>query len=89
MRTQNATTLAALEDEGFVELQARLLATFNPEARIPGIAKRGEFVYNLWTDAANPRGLWRRTTLDSYQVAQPDWETVLDLDALGAEEGVP
>ena len=39
--------------------------------------------YNFWRDAKNPRGLWRRTTLDEYRKPEPAWETVLDLDALG------
>lgn len=39
-------------------------------------------------DAANPRGLWRRTTEAEYTSASPAWETVLDIDALGAGEGV-
>ena len=56
-------------------------------ARIPQISRRGEWVYNLWQDAQNPRGLWRRTTLKSYALPQPQWETVLDLDALGKAEG--
>ena len=35
----------------------------------------------------NPRGLWRRTTLDEYRADEPDWEVLLDLDALAAAEG--
>ena len=48
------------------------------------ISKIGPYYYNFWQDAKNPRGLWRRTTLDEYRKAEPAWETVLDLDALGA-----
>ncbi|HYZ64197.1 MAG TPA: prolyl oligopeptidase family serine peptidase, partial [Acetobacteraceae bacterium] len=44
-------------------------------------------LYNFWRDAANPRGLWRRTTLDSFRTAAPEWEILLDLDALAAAEG--
>jgi prolyl oligopeptidase len=43
-------------------------------------------VYNLWTDAKNQRGLWRRTSLADYQNAKPKWEIVIDVDALGAAE---
>jgi len=46
----------------------------------------GEHYYNFWRDADNPRGLWRRTTLDEYRKADPAWETVLDLDALARAE---
>ena len=50
------------------------------------IEKIGPYYYNFWRDAKNPRGLWRRTTLDEYKKAKPNWEIVLDLDALGKEE---
>jgi prolyl oligopeptidase len=33
--------------------------------------------------------IWRRTALDSYLSDQPEWETVLDIDRLAEEEGVP
>src|SRR5699024_7756497 len=35
---------------------------------------------------ANPKGLWRRTTWDSYRTPSPDWEVLLDLDELAAGE---
>ncbi|MET0473468.1 MAG: prolyl oligopeptidase family serine peptidase, partial [Mycobacterium sp.] len=44
------------------------------------------YLYNFGRDAANPRGLWRRTGLDSYRTEAPDWEVVIDLDALAAAE---
>ena len=38
-------------------------------------------------DAAHPRGLWRRTTMEGYRQADTEWEVLLDLDALAAAEG--
>ena len=35
------------------------------------------------------RGLWRRCSLASYKSASPEWEDVLDLDALNAKEKIP
>ncbi|MGN6850716.1 MAG: prolyl oligopeptidase family serine peptidase, partial [Sphingomicrobium sp.] len=43
-------------------------------------------IYNFWQDADHVRGIWRRTSLASYSTGKPEWETVLDLDALAAEE---
>src|SRR5699024_6851499 len=40
----------------------------------------------FWTDADHERGLWRRTTLDSYRSEDPQWEILLDVDALNAAE---
>jgi prolyl oligopeptidase len=33
------------------------------------------------------KGLWRRTSLEEYRRPEPEWETVLDIDRLAAEEG--
>jgi len=56
------------------------------DSRIPYVRRRGEYLYNFWRDAANPRGLWRRTTLDSYRTAEPDWDVLIDLDELAAAD---
>lgn len=61
-----------------------VLDILNADDRIPAIVQRGNDVYNFWTDAAHPRGLWRRTTLSDYRTDAPDWDILLDLDALGA-----
>ena len=72
----------------FRTLERRILEILDSEARIPAIRKIGPYYYNFWRDAVNPRGLWRRTTLDEYRKAKPNWDVVLDLDALGKEENV-
>ena len=85
---RNRATRAALaEDPGFVSLQKRLRGLFDAEDRIPWVRKRGDWYYNFQQDAEHPRGLWRRTTLEEYRNPAPDWEVVLDLDALGRAEG--
>ncbi len=53
---------------------------------IPFVRKAGDWLYNFWQDASHELGIWRRTTLASYRTDEPQWETVLDLDALSAEE---
>ena len=44
------------------------------------------YVFNFWQDAQHPKGIWRRTTLADYRRAAPDWELLLDLDRLAADE---
>jgi prolyl oligopeptidase len=73
----------------FEELRAGIQDALEAEDRIPLVTQVGEHLYNLWTDAAHPRGLWRRTTWESYRTAHPEWEVLLDVDALGEAEGVP
>ncbi|TIL63042.1 MAG: S9 family peptidase, partial [Mesorhizobium sp.] len=54
---------------------------------IPLVTRRGQYLYNFWRDTGNPRGLWRRITLAVYMQADPQWELLLDLDALAASDG--
>jgi len=85
---QNEISGALLSAQpGFTEGQDRIRAIMDSKDKIPYVTKRGKYFYNLWKDADQPRGLYRRTTLKEYRKAQPKWETVLDLDALGKAEG--
>jgi prolyl oligopeptidase len=85
-RACNAQTTKALATGEFAAIERRILALLDADERIPYVQKYGRWYYNLWQDAKNPRGLWRRTTLDEYRKPAPAWETVIDLDALGAAE---
>jgi len=87
VRDQNAEAMKALaEQPRFKEIQTRIRANLDSDARIPNVYKQGEFYYNFWRDAENPRGLWRRTSLAEYRKDAPQWEVILDLDALGKSE---
>jgi prolyl oligopeptidase len=65
------------------------LAVLDAASRVPEVSRRGGFLYNLWQDRDHPRGLWRRTTTEEFRRDAPQWETVLDLDALAKTEGRP
>ena len=85
---RNAATAAGLAaSDGFGATEAAIREVLDSDERIPGAGLVGDRLYNFWRDADHPRGLWRRTTWDSYATAEPEWETVLDLDALNAAEG--
>ena len=83
----NAALNTAAQCAGMAAMRQRLQDILDSADKIPQVSRRGDWFYNLWRDAQNPRGLWRRTTLDDYRKAQPAWETVIDLDALGKAEG--
>ena len=85
-RARNAESARVLETGDFGALEKRILDILDSDARIPYVQKLGPWYYNFWKDAKNPRGLWRRTTLEEYRKEHPSWETVIDLDALGAAE---
>ncbi|TLY49138.1 MAG: S9 family peptidase, partial [Gammaproteobacteria bacterium] len=72
----------------FEEMRTQILEVMDSDARIPYVGKMGEHYYNFWKDKAHPRGIWRRTTLVEYRKDHPAWETIIDVDALGKDEGV-
>jgi prolyl oligopeptidase len=89
VRAQNAVSEKTLAgDPGFETLRSDLLAILDSDARIPYVSKMGDFYYNFWRDKTNPQGVWRRTTLTEFRKAEPQWEVLLDIDALGKAEGV-
>jgi prolyl oligopeptidase len=84
---RNAAATAELEAlPAFAPLRAAIREVLDSKDRIPHLRKLGNYYYNVWKDAAHPRGLLRRTTLSEYRKAQPAWETVIDIDQLAAEE---
>ncbi|MEU0515817.1 prolyl oligopeptidase family serine peptidase [Amycolatopsis sp. NPDC006125] len=88
VRQRNAESVAELTGgTRFEQLRDEAREVLDADDRIPYIRRRGEYFYNFWQDAAHPRGLWRRTTLDSYRTERPDWEVLLDVDALAEAEG--
>ena len=87
VRQENAQSQPLIEGSpGFKPLLEKFMQVATSRDRIPGITKLGGHVYNFWQDTANPRGVWRRTTLEEYRKAAPAWETMLDLDKLSAAE---
>lgn len=90
VNTANAATIERLtHDPRFEEVRQQLIKHFSDTARTPGVIRLGNYLYNHWQDEKNPRGVYRRTTLDEFRKPEPRWETVLDLDELskGMDEG--
>jgi len=82
VRARNEPTVEEFSGDEFERMRAQALEVLDTDARIPYVRRRGEYLYNFWRDAANPRGLWRRTTLDSYRRDNPDWDVLIDVDEL-------
>ena len=87
VREQNARTEELLEDAEYAALEASILEVLDSTDRIAMVGKHGEWYYNFWKDRQNPKGLWRRTSWDSYRGGSPEWDVLLDVDALAAAEG--
>jgi len=87
VRAQNARSLALLEsDPRYPALLAEARTVITAPDRIPYPHFLGDRLANFWQDEEHVRGLWRCTTLDAYRTADPQWESLLDIDALAAAE---
>jgi len=79
-------------DVDYLRLTAALQEILEAPDRLPAVTEAAGMVYNFWTDAAHPRGVWRRTSWESYASGAPsspprpddgsatEWEVLLDLD---------
>ena len=85
---QNRRTLDEFYGDEAQATADAIRAALDSEDRIPGVSKLGDHYYNFWRDRQHPKGLWRRTTWDSYVTDAPEWEVLLDVDALAEADGV-
>jgi prolyl oligopeptidase len=87
VRAQNARSTAILQaDPDYQRDYQAILKVMDATDRIPYADIDHGYAFNFWQDAANPKGLWRRTALGAYRDAGPHWEVLLDLDKLAADE---
>ncbi|MBT8141950.1 MAG: S9 family peptidase [Gammaproteobacteria bacterium] len=88
VKARNKESLDYLEAiPGFKELNKKNLEVYDSDERIAYPSIRGDYVYNFWKDDEHIRGIYRRTTLAEYLKSDdPDWKTVLDIDALAESE---
>jgi prolyl oligopeptidase len=86
-RAQNQRSEGALREHPFfAPIHERNLEILRSEDRIALPAIRGGAIHNFWRDADHVRGLWRRTSVQSFRGERPEWEVILDIDRLAAEE---
>lgn len=84
---QNAHSTGILKaDPDYQKDYDTILKMMDAPDRIPLPSLYRGTVRNFWQDATNPKGLWRRTTIASYESANPQWEILLDVDKLAADE---
>lgn len=87
VKQRSKTDTAELEAvPQFAPIHEKLLTIYNAKDRIPSPEVRGPWIYNFWQDPDHVRGIWRRTTRDSYVTESPNWETVIDVDQLAKDE---
>ena len=84
---ENKRTLGVLEsDPRFAGFYADGLKIAEATDRIPSPNQIGGQITNFWQDANHVHGIWRTTSPASYLTANPQWRTLIDLDALSAAD---
>ena len=89
VKAENARTAKVLEaDPRYAKFVDEAVAIAEDPHRLAMPGLRGDAVYNFWQDATHVHGILRKTTLKDYLTEAPHWSTVIDVDALGAKDGV-
>ncbi|MFN9544032.1 MAG: S9 family peptidase, partial [Alphaproteobacteria bacterium] len=87
VKSQNERSLKLLQaDPRYADLEAKALAILEAKDRIASPSFRAGQISNFWQDQQSVRGVVRRTSVESYLTDNPQWETVLDIDALTKAE---
>lgn len=87
VEAHNAKSTSVLQaDPRYERFYRQALDIAQAKDRIPVGEFLGGQIYNFWQDEDHVRGIWRRTSPESYASGKPEWETVLDLDALASSE---
>jgi len=87
VNAENARSAKVLDSDPHYDILAETaLKVLESPTRLPTPEFREGEVYNTWQDAQHVRGILRRASLTSYLTSQPDWQTVIDYDALAAHD---
>ncbi len=86
---KNRESLGILKGNShYEEFYSQSFEILNSRDRIASPSIIGDFIYNFWQDAEHVRGIWRRTPKDKYLAGNPEWEIILDIDAMSEADGV-
>jgi prolyl oligopeptidase len=88
VKAWNAKTLAELQKQpGFADYRSKALALLSTNQKIAEPDQiLGNKVLNFWQDEQHPRGIWRISPLAAFASGQPQWRTLLDIDAMSAAD---
>lgn len=87
VEAETARTLARFGGARFARDRDALAAMWDRKDKIAHVTRRGGEVYNFWIDGEHARGIWRRASWASYLAGEPEWDVLLDVDALAEAEG--
>lgn len=85
---ERAATLTALRaDPRFDALEREAAALLTDPSQPDDVRFIGDHAYAYAQSRQAPMGVWRRSPAAAWLDGKPQWETLIDLDALGAAEG--
>ena len=87
VKNEDDRTAKVIEgDPHFAQYAAEALKIAEDPNRLAFPEQRDADIYNLWRDAQHVHGIYRKTTLADYMKPNPAWQTVIDYDALAAQD---
>jgi prolyl oligopeptidase len=86
---KNERSLAILTGQpDYQKFYESTLNILNSDERIAAPSIIGQYIYNFWQDGEHVRGIWRRSPKESYLTGDPDWEILIDIDKMSAEDDI-
>jgi prolyl oligopeptidase len=87
-KAENARSLPQLQkDPRYQRLYDDALKIATATDRIPGVYISDDgSLRDFWQDREHVRGVWRTTSVESYRSGNPEWKTLIDVDALATAE---
>jgi len=87
VKAEDDRSLKVLEaDPHYASYNSEALKLAEAPDRLPYPEQRAGEIYNFWRDAEHVSGILRKTTRTDYLSAKPNWQTVIDYDALGKQD---
>lgn len=84
---ENRATLAALSSvPRFKALEADAAAVLTNPVQLEPVQFIGDGVFQYHQSRAAPLGVWRRASRTSWFAGTPDWQPIIDLDRLSAQD---
>ncbi|MEM9974786.1 MAG: prolyl oligopeptidase family serine peptidase [Pseudomonadota bacterium] len=78
---------AAFCDAAYEADAARAREILEDDSYLPGLRRRGRWIYSYLRNAEAPKGVWRRVPEGTPLSVDAPWDVVFDLDAFCAETG--
>ena len=87
LEERNSQTLTQLRaDPRFATFESAAADILTDPGRLTSVTFMGDHVYQYWQTRDRPFGVWRRTRRGDYLAGAPNWETVIDIQALSVAE---